>query len=259
MLDLFRTCTFELDFIFLSKLRTLSIISFSLPVIVSVLANWKIEIDRFVNAKKTILKVEIYAGIDRSKVLHKVHDGDLDILICSYQTLSSDWRKKQQQLEDEQETANENGSLDDDNVNVDDGDSNGGEPGESKRSRRSVAKKSYANSGTGAGASADSEDDYEDASESEFESDSDNDSDEDWIGDADEEEELSIFDQEFHRIILDEAHTIRNSKTAYFQSTNEIQAAHKLCITGTPFIVSPDDLHVHIFISFLLSNLILSF
>ena len=156
--------------------------------------------------------------MDRSKVLHKVHDGDLDILICSYQTLSSDWRKKQQQLEDEQETANENGSLDDDNVNVDDGDRNGGEPGESKRSKRSVAKKSYANSGTGAGASADSEDDYEDASESEFESDSDNDSDEDWIGDADEEEELSIFDQEFHRIILDEAHTIRNSKRRKFRS-----------------------------------------
>ena len=109
-----------------------------------------------------------------------------------------------------------------------------------KHPKRKITKKSYANGG--AGSYSDDDDashpgsDYESEFEESDDDESSQGSDEDWVGD--DEEEPCIFDQLFHRIILDEAHTIRNSKTAYFASTNAIQATNKLCITGTPFIVS---------------------
>lgn len=58
-----------------------------------------------------------------------------------------------------------------------------------------------------------------------------------------------IFDLEFHRIILDEAHVIRNDRTLYFQSVKSLVATHKLCLTGTPFMNHPRD--IQSFLSFL--------
>mmetsp|Transcript_11266 Transcript_11266/g.27119 ORF Transcript_11266/g.27119 Transcript_11266/m.27119 type:complete len:965 (-) Transcript_11266:92-2986(-) len=52
----------------------------------------------------------------------------------------------------------------------------------------------------------------------------------------------SIFDISFHRIILDEAHTIRNPKARPFQAVAEIQAARRLAITGTPFVNRSQDI-----------------
>jgi len=52
-----------------------------------------------------------------------------------------------------------------------------------------------------------------------------------------------IFDLEFHRIILDEAHKIRNSNTNFFKSMMRIPAQRKLCLTGTPFVNRPSDIH----------------
>lgn len=52
-----------------------------------------------------------------------------------------------------------------------------------------------------------------------------------------------IFDLEFHRIVLDEAHIIRNSKTGFFQSVMKVPSERKLCLTGTPFVNKPADIH----------------
>mmetsp|Transcript_12803 Transcript_12803/g.15672 ORF Transcript_12803/g.15672 Transcript_12803/m.15672 type:complete len:1060 (+) Transcript_12803:80-3259(+) len=54
---------------------------------------------------------------------------------------------------------------------------------------------------------------------------------------------VSIFDIAFHRIILDEAHTIRNEKTKYFKAVKEVKADRKLALTGTPFVNKSDDIY----------------
>ena len=51
----------------------------------------------------------------------------------------------------------------------------------------------------------------------------------------------TIFDICFHRIVLDEAHTIRNSNKTFFKSVSKIQADRKLALTGTPFINRAED------------------
>eukprot|EP00956_Cyclotella_meneghiniana_P025829 scaffold54682_cov69-Cyclotella_meneghiniana.AAC.9 len=53
----------------------------------------------------------------------------------------------------------------------------------------------------------------------------------------------SIFDIAFHRIVLDEAHTIRNSKTRSFKAVSLIKADNKLALTGTPFVNTADDIY----------------
>jgi SNF2 family DNA or RNA helicase len=53
----------------------------------------------------------------------------------------------------------------------------------------------------------------------------------------------SIFDIDFHRIVLDEAHTIRNSKTRSFKAVFNIKADFKLALTGTPFVNTADDIY----------------
>lgn len=58
-----------------------------------------------------------------------------------------------------------------------------------------------------------------------------------------------IFDQIFHRIILDEAHMMRNSSTNYSKAVKYLNATHKLCLTGTPFVNHPRDIHA--FLDFL--------
>jgi hypothetical protein len=51
-----------------------------------------------------------------------------------------------------------------------------------------------------------------------------------------------IFDEKFHRIVLDEAHTIRNSKTAFFKAIDMLESVYKLALTGTPFVNRPSDI-----------------
>ena len=55
--------------------------------------------------------------------------------------------------------------------------------------------------------------------------------------------QIWIFDLEFYRIILDEAHKIRNSSTNFFKSMMRVPAERKLCLTGTPFVNRPSDIH----------------
>lgn len=54
---------------------------------------------------------------------------------------------------------------------------------------------------------------------------------------------LTIFDLTFHRVVLDEAHIIRNSKTGFFKVARSLRTNHKLCLTGTIFVNRPDDIH----------------
>lgn len=55
-------------------------------------------------------------------------------------------------------------------------------------------------------------------------------------------EAMSIFAIEFHRLVLDEAHMIRNSKTRSFKAVSLIKAERKLALTGTPLVNSSDDI-----------------
>lgn len=43
-----------------------------------------------------------------------------------------------------------------------------------------------------------------------------------------------LLEQSFHLVILDEAQFIKNSKTTYAQAACQLQARHRLCLTGTP-------------------------
>ncbi|KAH6653504.1 SNF2 family N-terminal domain-containing protein [Truncatella angustata] len=49
-------------------------------------------------------------------------------------------------------------------------------------------------------------------------------------------------DSMFHRVILDEAHLIRNADTATAKAVSRVRAEHRWCLTGTPMMNSVDDL-----------------
>jgi SNF2 family DNA or RNA helicase len=53
----------------------------------------------------------------------------------------------------------------------------------------------------------------------------------------------SIFEELFHRIILDEAHIIRNTKSRTFNGCVTLQSTYRLCLTGTPLQNKPEDIH----------------
>lgn len=53
----------------------------------------------------------------------------------------------------------------------------------------------------------------------------------------------TLFSLAYHRIILDEAHTIRNHKSKAFQAVAAVQATNKLALTGTPFVNKADDIY----------------
>jgi len=51
-----------------------------------------------------------------------------------------------------------------------------------------------------------------------------------------------LFESRFHRILLDEAHNIRSSKTRTYRACTSLQADRKFCLTGTPLTNKPDDI-----------------
>jgi SWI/SNF-related matrix-associated actin-dependent regulator of chromatin subfamily A3 len=46
----------------------------------------------------------------------------------------------------------------------------------------------------------------------------------------------TLFALSYHRVILDEVHTIRNPETKTFQAAVSVKATHKLALTGSPFV-----------------------
>lgn len=55
----------------------------------------------------------------------------------------------------------------------------------------------------------------------------------------------SIFNEKFSRIILDEAHYIRNTNTKIFKSIVLLQAQFKWIVTATPIVNNADDLYAY--------------
>lgn len=54
---------------------------------------------------------------------------------------------------------------------------------------------------------------------------------------------MTLFSLDFHRIVLDEAHTIRNYQSSSFKAVSAIKAKNKVGLTGTPFVNNPDDIY----------------
>ncbi|KAL0958396.1 hypothetical protein HGRIS_000537 [Hohenbuehelia grisea] len=52
-----------------------------------------------------------------------------------------------------------------------------------------------------------------------------------------------LFKLEYHRIILDEAQSIRNKKTRTSRAVSELQATYRWCLTGTPIINGLSDVY----------------
>lgn len=52
-----------------------------------------------------------------------------------------------------------------------------------------------------------------------------------------------LFNQVWWRIILDEAHTIKNSKTEMSRAASDLKSTRRWCLTGTPIQNSLEDLH----------------
>ncbi|CDK24398.1 unnamed protein product [Kuraishia capsulata CBS 1993] len=55
--------------------------------------------------------------------------------------------------------------------------------------------------------------------------------------------ESSLYNMKFFRIVLDEAHNIRNKQTKTTRAMNDLEASRKWLLTGTPVINSLDDLY----------------
>lgn len=136
------------------------------------MANWQIQIEKHINKRKNkkVLVIAKYHGQARESQLARVQLNQVDILITSYHTLASDFKKYEVQK----------------------GKKKGAKPITNMKGKK---------------------------------------------------HDLSIFDMTFHRVVLDEAHMIRNSKTGFFKVAKQLQTNHKLCLTGTIFVNRPEDIH----------------
>ena len=128
---------------------------------VTVMSNWTKQVNDHV--EPGVLRVAIYQGSNREKLLDDIARNKLDIVLVSYQTLAFDYKTE---------------FGDEDKV---------GAPSVKKRKQR------------------------------------------------------SIFSISFHRIVLDEAHIIRNHKTSMTKACLKISAEFKLGLTGTPIQNKAED------------------
>lgn len=172
----------------------------------SVMTNWNLQIDQYANTEmREMLKVATYHGPSRGKVLQRL--GELDVLITSYNTLASDFKIWEDKM------------------------------GEDSEEKETVAARDHIRD-TWSGKRGEDDDFIPGCTD-----------------DEDDDHELRpkkkrrkskptpvIFDLKFHRIVLDEAHYIRNSETAFFKSIDMLESIYKLALTGTPFVNRPSDI-----------------
>jgi SWI/SNF-related matrix-associated actin-dependent regulator of chromatin subfamily A3 len=151
---------------------------------VSVVSNWVQQIEAHV--KPNTFRVGIYMGskTKRSQLLTKVHNGDLDVLLVSYETLRSDYVDSQAKKKEEKQEA--------------------------------VATATDATATTPV-----TEDDTPKKKKVRMEE--------------------TLMNVAFHRVVLDEAHAIRNSHTSAYHAAKHLKATFKLALTGTPFVNSPGE------------------
>ncbi|GKZ00183.1 hypothetical protein MPSEU_000971300 [Mayamaea pseudoterrestris] len=161
----------------------------------SVIANWMSQIKQHINRDDSkYLSVAVYHGNNRHKVLSLIKKGMVDIVLSTYQTLSSDLKlmmeikgkatkpkaKMNQPLSDEDDES-------DDSVYY-----------RKQLQRESKPKRRKTN--------------------------------------------IWIFDLQFHRLVLDEAHIIKNNESKAFEAMMLLSAERKLCLTGTIMLNKPNDI-----------------
>jgi hypothetical protein len=73
---------------------------------VSVISNWSLQLSKYVS-KEARLKVEIYHGPGRHDMLEKICDNKIDVLLTSFDTLASDYKKLELSMESEEKEAEE--------------------------------------------------------------------------------------------------------------------------------------------------------
>jgi len=157
--------------------------------------------------------VATYHGSAREQELKKVLQGKTDVLLTSYETLVSDYKLREKLMEEEEEEKEE-----------------AAKQKSKKKAKRCEIRDAWTNN------ASDSED---------FKPDEDSEDEDDHELPASMLKHKSrkasppkkwIFDIPFFRIILDEAHIIRNSQTGRFNAVMAISAENKLALTGTPYI-----------------------
>ena len=184
---------------------------------VSVIASWKMQIDAFCEPG---LRVEVYVGPKRASVARRLKNkDDVDIVLTSFETLSVDFRQRTEAEEEKAEEKKEKAEEAKQNK---------------KKKRRSEARW---------GRDEDSEDDWN------AESDDDDDDDHYLPASTTRKRKTTakkgpwIIDLCLWRLVLDEAHKIRNSKTSFFKAATGLMAQHKLVLTATPFVNKVSDIH----------------
>ncbi|KAL3902675.1 MAG: hypothetical protein SGARI_005727, partial [Bacillariaceae sp.] len=195
---------------------------------VSVIASWQFQISKFI--EKDHLNIEVYLGGKRQPILNRIkRKDDIDVVFTSYETLASDWTNYQDAILEKKETA--------------------------LAKKKKCSKKTYRDFVRDAwDGGDDDDDDWAESSESE------EDEDDHYLPASMTRKRKApanrpstwIFELEFHRVVLDEAHKIRNSKTKFFKSCCAILANRRLAITGTPFVNKTED--IHSLLSFLNAN-----
>jgi SNF2 family DNA or RNA helicase len=180
------------------------------------MSNWTTSIKKFVNGQRKVLKVECYHGDSREDMLELLAENKLDVLVTSYNTLASDYKKYLEHLEKDDDEDEEQAEdvvatvkkpvekqyINDVATEVE----------ESSRPRRAT-RKNYAEM-LSAGSDSDNDSGFE--SDDHGGSDDDDESldesvdDEEFAGEWDEdndedlmEEPMFIFEHSFHRIVLD--------------------------------------------------------
>jgi SNF2-related domain len=174
------------------------------------MANWTTQIQQFVNSSRKVLKVACYHGDSRKDMLELLAENKLDVLVTSYNTLASDYKKYLEHLEkDADEAEEEKGAAakQEEEEETQDADV---EVEESSRPRRATRQNYAEMLSAGSGSDNDSgfeSDDHVGSDEDESLDDAvDDESAGEWDEDNDEdltEEPIFIFEHSFHRIVLD--------------------------------------------------------
>jgi len=190
----------------------------------SVIASWRMQMHQFVEPGHWTIAE--YRGADREATLRQVKRGTIDLLLVSYDTLVSDFKAYEKMLQDAEEEEAERAAA-------------ANQPQKKAKTNKSNSlADTWKSRGKKRSAGSDSESDFEM---------DDDDSDEDEYDHnlpksmtrkqpAKKPPSLFLFDLPLHRIILDEAHCIRNSGSIRFKAVMALAADRKLCITGTPYV-----------------------